>query len=668
MGRRTQSVKTKPSARQALADARRAQPGLSAKQQLLWGAAALVLLVLFFYAPVLQNGFIWDDDDYVTNNLALRSWQGLVQIWTKPGVVPQYYPLVHTTYWLEYHLWQLQPAGYHLVNMLLHAVNALLLWWVLRRLRVPGAWLAAALFAVHPVHVESVAWVTERKNVLSGALYLLSLLAYLRFSRLDSSEEKAASPVAPRPWKFYALSLFLFGCALLSKSVTCSLPAVVLLLLWWKRGRIAWRDAAALVPFFLLGMASGRLTVWMEKHTVGAMGADWSLSFVERTLIAGRALWFYVYKLLLPLNLSFVYTRWKTDTSAGWQYLFPAAAALVVAALFAFRSRLGRAPLVAALFFCGTLFPALGFIDLYPMQYTFVADHYQYLASLGVLVPLGALLALGYRHMKEESRTPARVGAGALVAGLGILCWMQEPAYKDLETLWLDTLKKNPESSIAHNNLGNILMRNGQLEQAADEYAQALRFRPNYPLALFNLGRTCQKLGRMDDAVTYLRRGLELKADDDDARLYLADALTAAGKASEALPHYKELLRKTPDNCGVLVNQGNALGACGQLEQARQSYEAALKVNPDLDQAHANLAITFSRLKRFDEARQHYEQAVRIAPDNPATRYNFAYMLEQLGKTQEAVVQYKEALRLRPDWPQAQQRLAALTSSASQTN
>ncbi|MBU0640698.1 MAG: hypothetical protein KKB50_17685 [Planctomycetes bacterium] len=262
-----------------------------ADRNLLLGVV-LVAATLAAYVPAMRGGFIWDDDYYVSDNQTLRTTDGLRRIWLEPGAVPQYYPLVHTTYWVEYRLWQDWAPGYHAVNVVLHALSALLVATALRRLQVPGAWFAALLFALHPVHVESVAWITERKNVLSGLFYLLAVLAYCRFANLDSN------PARPgRCWGCYTLALALFLCALLSKTVTASLPAALLLLIWWKRGRIGGRDIAPLVPFFALGIALGLVTVWMEKHHVGAQGELWHLALAERLLVAGRAAWFYAGKL-----------------------------------------------------------------------------------------------------------------------------------------------------------------------------------------------------------------------------------------------------------------------------------------------------------------------------------------------------------------------------------
>jgi hypothetical protein len=368
-------------------------------------ATALLTLVIAAYIPAIMGGFVWDDDDYVTRNPTLSGSGGLQRIWFEIGAVPQYYPLVHTSFWLEFHLWGLWPLGYHLVNVLFHGCSAILLWRVLLRLGVRGAWLAAAVFALHPVQVESVAWITERKNILSGVFYLSALLAYVRFLGLGRGG------FGPRGrWGWYWLALVLFLCALLSKTVTCSLPAAILLLLWWKRSRLRLNDVLSLVPFFVLGAALGLTTAWMEQHYVGAQGAEWALSWLDRCLIAGRALWFYVGKLVWPARLAFIYPRWQID-SALWQYCYPLAAVGLVVCLWVLRRRIGKAPLVAALYFGGTLGPALGFINVYPMRFSFVADHFQYMASVGLLTLMVGLLTTGLDRL-------ARAGGGRQVHGL----------------------------------------------------------------------------------------------------------------------------------------------------------------------------------------------------------------------------------------------------------
>jgi len=429
-----------------------------------WLDGLLLLLLAFLaFAPALGNGWIWDDDDYIHQNPLLRSEAGLEQIWLEPSQSPQWYPMVFTTFWVEYQLWGDSPLGYHLVNILLHGLGAVLAWRLLRRLRVPGAWLAAALWAVHPVMVESVAWATERKNVLSGVFYLGAALAFLAW--VERVRE------GRRGWGVLAGSVLLFAGALLAKTVTASLPAALLLVLWWRRER--WWDRRILLPLLVMvaaGVAMGMFTAWQEVVKVRAVGAPWEHGFAERLLVAGRAPWFYLQKLVLPWPLVFIYERWQVDPAVWWQWLFPLATVDLVLALLLLQRRLGRGPLVAVLIFGGTLFPSLGFFDVYPHQFSWVADHFQYHASLALLALLAALLvrlpllrdARGGEDAPPWLDGPFGLGlprrplvpAGILVGVLALVSAGQAATYKDWKTIWETTLERNPQAWIAANNLG----------------------------------------------------------------------------------------------------------------------------------------------------------------------------------------------------------------------
>src|ERR1043166_4603878 len=406
-------------------------------------AAIVIAAVLIAYIPAMRGGYIWDDDRYVTKNATLRDNAGLRRIWFDVGATPQYYPLVFTSFWIERRICDAHPAGYHLTNLLLHAANAVLLLVALRRLKIPGAWIAAMLFAVHPVHVESVAWITERKNVLSGMFYLGALLAYLRFSGIEKPDDHG-----PDRWRFYILSLILFTAALLSKTVTCTLPAVIALILWWKHQPFRWRKIVPLIPMVLVALPAAMLTAVFERKEVGAHGPDWDFSIIERTLIAGRAVWFYLCSILAPVNLIFIYPRWRIDAGQWWQYLFPAAVFIVIGFLWIGRRRWGKGPLVAGLFFVGTLTPALGFVNVYPMLFSFVADHFQYLASIG---PLALIAAAATRTWAQWWPDWVRVASLATaIVGLMTLTSRQERMYKDNQSLWNETVRRNPKAWIAH--------------------------------------------------------------------------------------------------------------------------------------------------------------------------------------------------------------------------
>lgn len=579
-------------------------------------ALALMLVTFAAYAPVRQAGFIWDDDAHVTKNVNLHSWNGLWRIWSEPRTSQQYYPLELTSHWIEYHLWGLRPLGYHLVNVVLHALNAVLLWLVLRQLKIPGAWFAAAIFAVHPIEVESVAWVSERKNVLSGLFYLLAMLAYFRCRPLTETG------TTDRRW--YPLVLVLFVCALLSKTVACTLPAVLLSLTWWRRGRIAKRDIALLTPLFVLGAGLGLLTAWLEKHHVGAAGAEWSLTLVDRCLLAGRVLWFYAGKLCWPDPLIFIYPHWTINAEVWWQYLFPIAALVVLVVLWWKRERLGRGPLVATLAFAGTLFPALGFIDVYPFRFSFVADHFQYLAGASVIALVASTGAKLCARIGRAGPFVAAAGAPAILLVLGTLTWRQAEVYRDSETLWYDTLAKNPTCWMAHGNLGSELGELGQLQEGIGHFEEALRIKPDFAEVHSNWGNALLREGRIPEAIAHFEQALRIKLDDAATHNNLGIALLQVGKTPEAIPQFEE----------------------------------AVRIAPDYVEAHSNLGVALIRVSRTPEAIAHFEQALRIVPDDAALHNNLGAALLRVDRTSEAIAHFEQALRIKPDYPDAKVNLA----------
>jgi tetratricopeptide (TPR) repeat protein len=629
--------------------------------------AGLVLFVtVAVYIPAILSGYIWDDDVYVTNNFSLRTVEGLGRIWLEPKASPQYYPLVHTTFWLEYHLWQLHPLGYHLVNVLLHGLNGFLVFLVLRYLSVPGAWLAAAIFVLHPVHVESVAWITERKNVLSGLFYLSSILAYFRFASLDlntanilpnSSLHHLTSNHRKKRWRFYIISLLLFFCALLSKTVTCSMPAAILLVLWWKQNRVGWRDILPLVPFFVVGAVLGLTTAWLEKYHVGALGEEWALSFVERFLVAGRALLFYASKLVWPHKLTFIYPRWQIDSGVWWQYLFPLAAAAVIFLFWFLRRRIGKGLFVALMFFVITLIPALGFFDVYPMRFSFVADHFQYLASIGLI----GLAASGTATLLQRlDPQPKKIGfamCSIVLFILGVCVWQQGNIYRDVEKLYMDTINKNPLAWMAYNNLGVYYAEHGKLNKAMALYAESLRIKPTYPDACNNLGVALAKQGRIEEAITYYIKALKIDPRFPRAHNNLGNALAQQGKNEEAVTHFAKALELEPGFAGVYNNLGNVLMEQGRLTEARFHFSRALELEPDFAEASFNMGNVLTQQGKMDEALAHFSRAVELKPDFAEAHNSLGVILARKERLDEAIVHFNEALRLKPGFLSAQNNL-----------
>jgi tetratricopeptide (TPR) repeat protein len=558
-----------------------------------------------------QAGFIWDDDMYVTSNATLRTVDGLRRIWLEPSALPQYYPLVHTTFWLEYRLWGLNAFGFHVVNALLHALGAVVLGRILVRLALPGAWIGAALFALHPVQVESVAWITERKNVLSGLFYFAAAWFLLRALHPER-ENGAADEAAPVGVRDYTIGTLLFLCALLSKTVTASLPAAVLLVLAWKRGRIWSRDVQWVAPLLWLGAAFGLVTAWIERHHVGAQGEAWDLSLIERTLIAGRAVWFYLSKLVWPAQLTFIYPRWTIDATAAWQYLFPVALLGCLGVLWWQRRRIGSGPLVASLFYVGTLFPALGFLNVFPMRYSFVADHFQYLAAAGPLALFGAGLALLCGKLDVAAGRLARAFAPALLAVLALLSFRQCRAYQGLEALWRDTLAKNPGAWMAHTNLGLLLVQSGRVAEGTEHYRESIRLEPSLVEPRLNLGELLQRENRSDEAVALLSETVAKFPAHAVAHFNLATALSKRGRFEEAIPHFEEALRLRPDFVEAAYNLGTAYLQLGRRKEAEASYREALRVRPDYGLAHNNLAAVLESEGRGAEAREHRIAGLRL--------------------------------------------------------
>ncbi len=501
-----------------------------------WGAL-LAALVVAAYWPTLSNRFIWDDEHYVENNETLRSAAGLHRIWFTIGATPQYYPLVHSAFWVEYHLWGLNPLGYHVVNMALQVCNALLVWRLLSRLSVPGPWFCAALFAVHPVCVESVAWITERKNMLSLLMALGSILAYFRFAPPEVTFRQG-------PWRWYALALLLYVLALFSKTVSASVPAVLLVIYWWKQGQLPWREALRLLPFFAVGLSLAMLTVWMEKNVVGAEGNEWNLTPIDRVLIAGRALWFYAGKLAWPHPLIFFYPRWTIDGHVWWQYLYPLAAGAVIVGLYLARNRLGRGPLAAVLIFAGVLVPALGFFDVFPFRFSFVADHFQYHASIGLITLGGATLTLLARRWLVRPPWLAPIlGAGLLVV-LGLVTFAKTPTYWNAQTVYEDTVRLNPGCWAAHHNLGNTLHEQGKYAEAIEQFHQALAadFNPRRGTGHLSLAVSLSELSRDEETLEQCRLaradiepGMAWKVPVVEAKIFAKQ-----GKLAEAEANYVE--------------------------------------------------------------------------------------------------------------------------------
>lgn len=666
---------------------------------------ALILLAGLAYWPALHGGFVWDDDKYVTENPLLTAPDGLWRIWFTAHLQSQYFPLVFTTFKLERLLWGLNFLGYHAVNICLQCANAVLFWLVLRRLKLPAAWLAAAIFALHPVNVESVAWITELKNVESAFFCLLAMMAWLKFieargpQKRDAMETSEAGNQKSGIWLWYALALGAYALALFAKTTACVLPAALALVLWLRRERFAWARVLQLLPFVVWGVIMGLVSVWWENQLGANEGIEAPLSFMQRLLLATRAPWFYAGKLLFPVHLCFSYPQWELNPSDGSQYLPLFAVVAFGAMAWFWRNKISRGAFAGLLFFLAALSPLLGFINEYTFRYSFVADHYQYLAAMG-LIALGAAglrRALATLGANLAARTAVQV---LLLAALGSLTWRQCGVYKDSETLWQATLKENPNSWMAHLNLGVDLFKAGRLDDALNEYQQAVLLHPNGDTEQGNYGMALLEKGRYVEAIEHFNAALALNPNMFSVHNGLGLAYFKTGHPEQAEPHYRRALELQPTASGVWLNLAQVLARRGQVEEAlqccrkaaslaprdadplcrleellaqNQEFEEsaavcreALKLSPNRADIMIDLGNALAQQRNYLEAVAVYEKALALNPDNASYHYNLGCVLGAAGKVTEARRELREALRLKANFPQAQRQLFLLAAQGTQ--
>lgn len=576
-----------------------------------WIAAGLIALAAAAHYPSLNGGFLWDDYMLIVGNALIHSPTGLYDFWFTTNA-HDYFPMTYTLWWLEWRLWagSEHPMGYHVINLALHALGSVLLWRVLLRLRAPAAALAAALFAVHPVTVASVAWISEGKNTLSFVLAMTAFLSYLRFE-----DERR------RRWYITAIVAFLL--ALLAKSSVVMLPVMILLCALWRRRQITWRDIRLTAPLFALSAVLGMVTVWFQYGrdigtlTMPAQGAA--------SRIAGVAwiVWFYLYKAFAPVGLCYIYPRWQIDPAniVAWIPLAALAAALILC--WRHRRGWGWSSGLALGGFVLALAPVLGLIRTYFMTYTLVADHWQYLA----LPVVTATVAAAAARLAASHPGTARGAAVAAVALFAALTWQRSNVFAGEQSVWQDTVDKNPGAWVAYNNLGAILARQGKLDRAAEHFRRVIDLRDDHLNARTNLGKVLQQQGRPDQAVQWHEQALELDPDSLRARINLADSLLALRREQQAIEHYR----------------------------------IALKLQPNLTNAHQGIARAHYRLgeRRSDAgdhqgAMQHWRRALHVAQRaatitqsmDPAVLEVLAAALAANGQFDQAAATARRALTL----------------------
>ncbi|MGA2788480.1 MAG: tetratricopeptide repeat protein [Verrucomicrobiota bacterium] len=612
------------------------------------GAWALLLMmaVVMVYWPALHGGFVWDDDSHISDNPTLRSLKGLWDIWFQPGATCQYYPLSFTLFWAGYHFWGLSTLGYHLLTVLMHGLAAVLLWQVLKRLEVRAAWLAGAIFALHPVNVMSVAWMTELKNTLSGVLVLGAAWSYLRFAGLGVYGKTTAQPGID--WRFGLGSLALFQLAMFAKTAVSFLPATLVLLVWWKRERIVWRMVWPLLAMFGIAVGMGLLTLHVE-HIHGASGDEFRMGLLERVLVSGRSFWFYLGKLFFPYPLTFIYERWKIDAGAWWQYVFPMATVGMLGGLWFLRKRIGKGPFVALLHFYITTSMLVLIQVLYMMRYSFVSDHWQYFGCMSVFALAAAGIAGALNRLRMWARPSGAIMITGLLLALAALSWRQCAMYADAETLLQTTIRRNPNCPMAYYNLGLVYFQQGRLDEAIVQYQKVLQINPVETDALNNLGSVFLQQGRLDKAVAHYQKALAINPDSAETHYDLANALFQQGRTDDAMAHYQKALAINPDSAMAHYNLGNAFLQQGRLDEAMAQYQKALTINPDYAEAHNNLGNVLIHQEQVDEAVAHFQKALAIKPDYADAHNNLGSAFLQQGRLDEAVAHYQKALAIKPD-------------------
>ena len=682
-----------------------------------WLRAALIALAgCWVFAPVVRGPWLWDDDLYITQNPLLRSAAGLGRIWLAPPGV-NYFPVTSTVQWIEWHLWGGHPAGYHGVNIALHLLSAFLIWWALGKLGALGgpfdaaqgmrtrpaagfAWVGALIFAIHPVAVESVAWISELKNTLSLPLLLLATITWIDWDQKSGTgfqpvsdndpgrmpvprhfRSREASGFRSHPSAFcYTLSLFFFVASMLSKSTVVMFPFVLLLYAWWRRGRIGRSDLIRTAPFFAVAAVLGVVTVWFEHHRAmaGQPGAAPD-GIISRVGAAGLAVTFYFSQCIAPHGLSLIYPPWTPEPLGRSELVAWLAIVAVFAVLWKIRA---RHAVLGLGWFVLNLVPVLGIIPMAYAHVSWVADHFAYLSLVGV-AGLGAAAGGAVFGKVAQARTPAlpslrtphrkfqlfafRLSLFLLLAALAISAHRYATLFADGEKLWDHTIQRSPDSPIAHNNYGLVLAQDGQLPEAIGQYQEALRLQPDFAEVDINLGLALAASGQPRQAIAYYREALRLNPAQPEAHNNLCIILRKTGHLREAIAEGEAALRLRPGYAEADNNLAVALISARRVDEGIACLDQALQLDPDYAEAHSNLGLAFLLSRRLPEAIAQEEAAVRIDPAFARAHYSLGLALAAAGRTDDAIAQYQQAVKLQPDLVEAHLSLGRILFKLGRT-
>ncbi|MDQ2868418.1 MAG: tetratricopeptide repeat protein [Verrucomicrobiota bacterium] len=616
-------------------------------------AIGLVAAVFAVYYPAWRGGFLWEDLIHAETNPLLTASDGWRQIWFSFDSPVQYFPLTHSVFRLEKAFWGTSLLAHHLVNIGVHAASALILWRLLRRLAVPAAWLGAALFALHPVQVESVAQISELKNVLMGLFFFASLFFWVRYC-----EQKRAL--------WWTVSFVCYVLALAAKTNASVLPAALVLILWWRQERVGWRWMAEIAPFAALSIGAGFVAILWERTSNTTSLYVMKADVIERGLIASRDIFFYLGKLLWPVHLSFNYPAWNISRTHPTDYLWLVALVATAAVIFFAWRRLGRGPEVASSFFVVALLPFLGFVNFYPFRYSYVDDHYQYLASIGPL----SLVAAAFSRMGRN----LRVAAAACVLGLlAFLTWRHAHAYESGAALWEDTIKENPQSYLAENNFGTTLLDEGDPRAALPHLQRAYQLAPANFESAHNMGVCLMNLQRLTDALPYLEQAVKIDGRDANARRDLGRALLQLGRADEAAEDVEQLLALKPGDAKAHTLLAAIRTQQARPEEAMTHLRTALSLAPDDAEAMTQLANLYLQTQKEDAAAALLRKILEVRSDDADALKNYAWLLATASEANlrdgtRAVALAEKAQLKAPGNPFIQATLAAAYAEAGRFN
>jgi len=624
-------------------------------RQRLLGVGVILILTFIAYTSAIHGDFIGDDTIYITGEPLVQAPDGIWRFWVSTEPV-DYYPITFGLFWIEWRFWGDNPTGYHVVNLILHTVACALVWRVLRVLRVPGAYAAALLFAVHPINVQSVAWIASRKNILSLIFAAWATLLYLR------SDDRLGGRGRWRYW----LALVVMELGLLSKTAIFPLPAVLLLCEWWMRGgRMDRRVIVRAVPFFVVALAMTLFTIWFQ-YSRGAIGEDVrSESVLSRVGGAGWIIWFYLIKVLAPVNLMYGYPDWPVNVLRPALYFAPLAALVVVFVVLWRHSRTrtwARAALFAFAYFVLMLIPVSGLINTGFFRYSLVADHYVYYSSIAViaLVTAGATIVIR-RLLSDRAQMPVAFGVSAVVVFfLLALAMRRSEVWRTEESLWRDAFVRNHSAWYAHNNYGLVMLREGRTDEAAQHFRRSIGLNAANDQAYLNLGRYHEVRGEHAEAVAVYRRGLERVPKSPSIFYNFGAALQAQGHLDEAAEAYTRALELKPRDAKSHNNLGAILLARGQTADASRHLEQSIAIDPTSSSARVNLANALIAEQRVDEARTQAIEALRLDPNNAKAHNTMGIVHVKQKRLEDAARSFRRAVELDPNFEQARRNLGAI--------